>query len=38
MSTSASQFTGALSGIIIPIEERTCIPISELYSTRMRSE
>jgi hypothetical protein len=38
ISTSASQFTGAFSGSIIPIEERACIPASGPYSSRMRSE
>ena len=28
ISTSASQFTGALSGIIMPTDDRACAPIS----------
>lgn len=38
ISTSASQFTGALSGIIIPIDERACAPTSGPYNSRIRSE
>jgi hypothetical protein len=38
ISTSASQFTGAFSGNIIPIDERACMPTSDPYTSRMRSE
>ena len=38
ISTSASQFTGAFSGNIMPIDERACMPTSGPYNSRMRSE
>ena len=38
ISTSASHFTGASSGNIIPIDERACIPTYGPYNSRMRSE